>query len=513
MNQNDTPQHTSQQPSASSSSYPAVNPQSNNDEIDLLDLMRSIWSQRGLVIGIMLISVLAVLSFHFSKATFSVASRIDYPISLSFLQNGKLNYPNGSAFSPRDLTASSVLLEAVEKSGVEVNLSDLQEALITQQSNSLLQKGEQKLTDMLANAKTPDDIRTAAEQSLKNLKDLGLGYLTVSLDLTKVSLTQQQASVLLQNIVDAWAKQCISRGLMDINITRPMVAFAATNGNNLIDNYDRATSYLKSLKVAVAQLTKLSGSNSLVVNGMTLEDIHRRIEALGTRDISPLRGFAYTNSDVLSKSDSAIQVRLFSRQRLLNLEHERLTKLIASYDLALEQLGSSNQQQMGASVQRGQNTQSGQGNAAQFDQSFLDSLLQLGTRLGAVDTRKQLFERRIAAVEELLSLEKEISILNGTVDDKAMNINPEVILKGALVDIAKSLNEIQQDITKFVDATRELTIGNHTQVYTASSAPQVRGGLMQLAPKFVLMLVLGAVLGLFLGLFVALIRSALLKSK
>ena len=226
-----------------------------------------------------------------------------------------------------------------------------------------------------------------------------------------------------------------------------------------------------------------------------------------------MRGFAYTNSDVLSKSDSAIQVRLFSRQRLLNLEHERLTKLIASYDLALEQLGSSNQQQMGASVQRGQNTQSGQGNAAQFDQSFLDSLLQLGTRLGAVDTRKQLFERRIAAVEELLSLEKEISILKGTVDDKALNINPEVILKGALVDIAKSLNEIQQDITKFVDATRELTIGNHTQVYTASSAPQVRGGLMQLAPRFVLMLVLGAVLGLFLGLFVALIRSALLKSK
>ncbi len=502
--------------------YPAVNSnvQSSNtnssvndDEIDLLDLLRSIWSQRGLVIGCMLVAVLAVLSFHFSKATFSVASRVDYPISLSFLSDGKLNYPNGSAFSPRDLMASSVLLDAIEQSAVEITLIDVNNALIIQQSNSLLQKSEQKLTDMLTNAKTPDDIRTAAEQSLQNLKDLGLGYLTLSLDLTELAITQQQGAVLLSNVVDAWAKQSIDRGLMDLTITRPMVAFTATNGNNLIDNYDRASSYLKSLDVAANQLSRLSGSNSLVVNGMTLEDIQRRLNALGDRDISPLRGFAYNNSDVLSKTNSAIQVRLFSRQRLLNLEHDRLTKLIASYDLALEQLGSTNQQNLGAANQGSQQNQGGQGNAAQFDQSFLDSLLQLGTRLGAVDTRKQLFNSRIKAVEELLSLEKEIAILKGSADEKTLDINPEAVLKDALQDIAKNLNEAQQDITKFVDATREITIANHTQVYTASTAPQVRGGLMQLAPKFVLMLVLGAVLGLFLGLFIALIRSALLKNK
>lgn len=516
MSQNDTPlqpSNVSHSSSASSNAYPAVNQTGNNDEIDLLDLLKNIWSQRGLVIGCMLIAVLAVLTFHFSKATFSVASRIDYPISLSFLSDGKLNYPNGSAFSPRDLIASNVVLEAIENSGLELSLNDLQEALITQQSNTLLEKGEQKLTVLLANAKTPDDIRAAAEQSLQNLKDLGLGYVTVSLDLTELSLTQQQGSVLLQNMVDAWAKQSIDRGLMDITVTRPMIAFTLTDNGNLIDDYDRASKYLKSLKVAADQLSELAGLNSLVVNGMTIEDIHRRLNALGDRDISPLRGFAYTNSEVLSQSDPAIQMRLFSRQNLLNLEHDRLTKLIASYDLALEQLGSSNQQQMGISSQRGQQSQGGQGNSAQFDQSFLDSLLQLGTRLGAVDTRKQLFERRIKAVEELLSLEKEISILKGTSSDKAISINPDVILKGALVDIAKSLNEMQQDITKFVDATREVTIANHTQVYTASTAPQVRGGLMQLAPRFVLMLVLGAVLGLFFGLFIALIRSALLKSK
>lgn len=494
--------------------YPAVNSNpSHDDEIDLLDLLKSIWSQRGLVIGCMLIAVLAVLSFHFSKATFSVANRIDYPVSLSFINSSELSYPNGTAFSPRDLVANSVLLQAIEESGLQLALPDLHNALVTQQSNTLLAKGEDKLNSLLTNAKTPEDIRAAAETSLQSLRDLGLGYITLSLDLTSLSLTPQQGAMLLQNVVDVWAKQVIDRGLMDVTISRPMVAFDAINGNNLIDNYDRASMYLKSLQVAADQLSQQSGMKSLLVNGMTLEDIQRRLNALGDRDIGPLRGFAYNNSALLSKNNSTIEVRLFSRQRLLNLEHERLSKLIASYDLALEQLGSSNQQTLGASAQRSQQGQGGQGNSAQFDQSFLDSLLQLGTRLGAVDTRKELFERRINAVEELLSLEKEISILKGTSAESITDLDPKAVLQDALVGIAKNLNDIQQDIAKFIDATRELTIANHTQVYSASSAPQVRGGLMQLAPKFVLMLVLGAVLGLFLGLFIALIRSALLKSK
>lgn len=361
MSRNDTSQHSP----AASNTYPTVNSQVNNDEIDLLDLMRSIWSQRGLVIGCMLIAVLAVLSFHFSKATFSVASRIDYPVSLSFIGgDSELVYPNGTGFSSRDLVSNAVLLEAIKQTGLELSLTKLQGALHVHQSNSLLGKAEAELTTVLTNAKTPENIQTAAQKSLKELRDLGLGYVTLSIDLTKVSLNEQQGAVLLTNIVDAWAKQSINRGLMDMTITRPMVAFAAINGGNVIDNYDRASSYLDSLQVAATQLSELSGLNSLVVNGMTIEDIQRRLNALGTRDINPLRGFAYTNSDILSKSDAAIQVRLFSRQRLLNLEYERLTKLIESYDLALDQLGSNTpQQQIGATASRGQKSQGSQGNA------------------------------------------------------------------------------------------------------------------------------------------------------
>jgi len=488
----------------------AIRNDGGNDEIDLLDLLKSIWSQRGLIIGFMLISVLAVLSFHFAKASFTTVKSIDYPITVSFLKENRFNYPSGVAFSPRDLITSDVLQNTVLQLDSHIALADLEKAIAVKSSNSLLKAAEGKLKKLLENAKTPEDIATAAKENLHNLQELGRGYITLSLDLAKLKITAQQGSLLLETVAQEWARLSIERGLMNLDIDRPLVPFIIKEGSNLIDDYDQAASYLKSLNIAVAQLSSLSGSSSLIVNNMSLADLERRLDSLGDRDIGPLREFAYSNSDSLSHSDMAIQVRLFARQRLLNLEHDRLTKLIASFDVAAEQLGANIKQQQYPGSNSSNGSQSG---TAQFDKSFLDSLIQLGTKLSAVDTRKQLFDRRMKAVDSLLGLEKEIAILKGASADKVLKIDPVVILGGALITIKDDLNEVQKNIGHFVDAVRELTLNSNSQVYIADTAPQVRGGFMQLAPRFAMFVVLSAILGLFLGVFVALIRSALLKSK
>lgn len=483
------------------------------DEIDLLDLIKNIWSQRGLIIGIMLIAVLGVLSFHFAKASFSTAQSIDYPISISFIKENSYSYPSGVAFSPRDLITNDVLQNTLVELGLELGVDKLGEAIDVKSSNSILKQAELKLSALLENAKTPDDIRLQAEENLHSLRELGRGYVTLTINLSDLNITPQQGSLLLETAVNEWAQLSIDRGLMNTDISRPLIPFAIKDGSNLIDNYDQAASYLRSLNTAVDELAELSGSGSLVVNNMSIEDLRRRLSALGDRDIGPLRGFAYSNSDTLSNSDLAIQVRLFARQRLLDLEHVRLVKLIGSYDLAVEQLGSNIKQQQYPGASEGSSQGSNQGSSAQFDKSFLDSLIQLGTKLSAVDTRKLLFDRRMEAVDQLLSLEKEISILKGASEDKVISINPVDILQGALVKIKDDLNEVQINVGQFVDAIREITLNSNSQVYIANSAPQVRGGLMQVAPRFAMFVVLSAILGLFLGVFVALIRSALLKSK
>jgi hypothetical protein len=481
----------------------------NRDEIDLVDLIKSIWSQRGLVVGFMLMAVLAVLSFHLSKASFSSANSVDYPISVSFLKENRFNYPSGVSFSPRDLITSDVLQNAIVKLDRDIDLADLEKAIGVKSSNSLLKQAESRLKTLLEDVKTPEDISAAAKSNLHNLQELGRGHITISLDLDKLDISAHQGSLLLEDVVQEWARLSIRRGLMNLDIDRPIVPFVIKENSNLIDDYDQAASYLGSLNVAVGQLSSLSGSGSLIVNNMSIADLERRLHSLGARDIGPLREFAYSNSDTLSHLNLAIQVRLYARQRLLNLDHDRLTQLIASFDIAAEQLGANIKQQYPGSA----TSNASQSSTAQFDKSFLDSLIQLGTKLSAVDTRKQLFERRMKAVDQLLDLEKEIAILKGASADKVLKIDPVVILSGALINIKDDLNEVQQNIGYFVDAVRELTLNSNSQVYIADNAPQVRGGYMQLAPRFALFVVLGGVLGLFLGIFVALIRSALLKSK
>ena len=208
------------------------------DEIDLLDLIKNIWSQRGLIIGIMLIAVLGVLSFHFAKASFSTAQSIDYPISISFLKENSYSYPSGVAFSPRDLITNDVLQNTLVELGLEVGVDKLGKAIDVKSSNSILKQAELKLSALLENAKTPDDIRLQAEENLHDLRELGRGYVTLTLDLADLSITAQQGVLLLETAVNEWASLSIDRGLMNTDISRPLIPFAIKDGSNLIDNYD-----------------------------------------------------------------------------------------------------------------------------------------------------------------------------------------------------------------------------------------------------------------------------------
>ena len=154
---------------------------------------------------------------------------------------------------------------------------------------------------------------------------------------------------------------------------------------------------------------------------------------------------------------------------------------------------------------------SGQGNL-QLEQSVFDSLLQMGTKLGAVENRNKLFDRRTKAVEDLLALEKEMAILMGVAGSAYGDLNPTEILKSALPSIEQRLNSIQQDVDAFFNAYRDISLQSGAQLYSAQAAPQVRGGFAVSVKKMMKYAVLAAVLGLMLGIMVALIRAAMINS-
>jgi hypothetical protein len=347
-------------------------------------------------------------------------------------------------------------------------------------------------------------MRSAASTALEDMQVQSRSHITVSLNLQKAGLTSQEGRVLVADILETWARMTIDRGMTNVDIDRPLTSFVVAESTNLIDIYDNAANYLNSLKNAVKALSALPGSGSMIVDGYTLEDVRRELVTLDDTDISPLRSFAYTSSAGLSSKNAAIKVRLFSRQRLLGLEHERLTKLIDSYDKALAQL---TQSSVSDQLKSGRSEMMG---GAQFDQSFLNSLLDLGSKLGGVQIRDELFKRRTKAVEDLLSLEKEMAILNGTPDNVFDDLDADAILRASVSGITENLNTLQKQLNNFIAAYREQILQSGGRLFVADAAPAIRDGNVQLSTKIGLHLALGIILGGMLGMMAALIRAAMI---
>lgn len=472
-----------------------------DDEIDLLELMRSLWQQRGLILGVALFCALAVLVFHLSKATFAVAQKVEQPISLVFL-NAQGKYPNGTVFSPRDIISSRVINAVASEHGIASDV--LGRAISIEYSNSLLKEGEEKLAKLLDNAKQPEDIRLATKEALAKLRAETRSAVTISLDLTKAKVPAEEGKQLILEVLNVWSQQVIRRGFMNADIGYPAQAYKLSESSNIIDSFEDLSQYADSLEKSIKALSSLAGAQSLLVKGQSLSDLERELRTLVSADINPLRSFAYSNSAAISAQNDYMLIRVQSRKRLLELEHARLVKLADSYTQALNQLLQSDDAKPTSSGQS-QNI----GNA-QFDQSFFNSLLDLGNKLSNVEIREQLYKKRIETIEKKLNLEKEIDILGGADRGNSDYSAPDIVkmLTETLRGIAQEIGVIQHQLGGFIVAYREQTLSSGSNLYIADAAPQVRGNGIQISKKAGLTLALGLVLGLMLGVMAALIRAA-----
>lgn len=483
---------------------PATHVSQYDDEINLGELFLNVWRQRGLVVGITLIAVLAALIFHFSKATFAIPNKASYGISLTF--NDKGTYPNGSVFSPNDLIANQVIKNTLETLEIESSVERIRRALSVSYSNDLLEKSENKLSQMLSNAKNPADVIQAANEAISDLRSQSRSFLTVSLDLKQANLTADTGRTLLTELVDTWAKTSIDKGLTTADISRPFSEFKVAEKSNLIDNFEDAASYLSALKAASDQLAKQDGVNTLIVNGKTLQDMRRNLASIENNDIIPLRAYAYSNSIYLADKDPLIKIRLDSRERLLKLEHKRLTQQLAVHNKVLDDLSSQklDRNALGNTSMRTSETA--------MDESLLNSMIDLGSKLSNVELREMLITEILKLNDQLLNLEKEIEILLGA-NEKNGNRKPVQILTEAINKVAEDLNIYTKQLNSFLMDYSMQVMQNTGRLYISETGISVSGGGLQISKKIALHTALALVLGGMLGLLIALLRSAFLNNR
>jgi len=483
----------------------------HDDEISLTDLMLAIWRQRGLVIGLGLIVMLLFLVFAGKSALVAAPTSVSYSIVLPFAQKFDeedpiRRYPNGAPFSVNDLISFEILQAVAPSFSEELDLDQFTERLSVSPSMELIELAEEKLTKTLGNAKTPDAVRQAAQEALQQLQYEGHQYATLTFDLVGKGgvVSSEQGAKILEAIVKTWAESTVERGLMGagIDILLSPIDFGANS--NVLASYDLAREYVTSMALTVGQLKKLDGSQGAVVGGMTLTDVERKLKALKIDTIEPLHEFAYSNISVLKSVDAAFKVKFESRLRLLEIERDRLKKLIASYDQILVDL-------IGSAEANFAGKEGIQSDVATYDQSFLNSMLDLGSKLDAVDVRKTTLNSRARSIKDLITLEKEIAILKG--GKRNSHVDAEAVLKQSLPDIQNEVNAILKSLKAFGDAVSRQSLESEANVYVANSKPAVKGGYLKIMPRAAVFTVISLMLGLMLGVVVALIRQAMLQRK
>lgn len=490
-------------------------PAYQNDAVDLTEIFRGLFRQRGLVIATILLCILSALAFQLSKVAFYAPKSVDYPIALEFVTSDSNTYPNGAAFSRDDLIVPTVIRAALEKIQLKANVGEVAEALSVSGSNALIRAGEVALLDKLKDKKLAEDVLAETRTALTNLKRSAASYVTISLNLEKIKLSEKDASAFLTALVSEWAEETKEKGLINPDIPYPNAIFVVNPSTNLVDNYDNLSDYTRSLQASVETLSKYSGSDTLSTDGKSLKDISIDLAAIYDNDIAVMRTYSYSTISLTASDDPLTEIQIVAQKRVKELQKQEIAKRIRVYDELLERLNNQQlpQQQIGFD---GVTVNSGGGGGTQLETGVLNELMELGSRVSSTDLKKDIINKRIAASEELFTIEREIAIISGENFEKGVSGNRAEIIKMMPLVLENAVNKVnknQQLFSRLVKAFAVMRLSKSANLYSAIDVPYVSNKFGFQLKKTVMILAIAGFMGFAIGCVLALFRVALLSRK
>ncbi|PIE74340.1 MAG: hypothetical protein CSA19_00245 [Deltaproteobacteria bacterium] len=480
-----------------------------NDEIDLSALFKNLLRQRGLIVGFALLFTLLGGAFQFSKLAFYVPKTLNYPIAVEFSSAVKGFYPNGSTFSFRDILEPENVKDALAETKIKLDLKSLLNSLSVQHSNKLFSDTEELLLAQLGQKKLPKDQVEATQKALEALRESAKMYATLSLDFSKVKLSNHDAEKLLHSIVSHWADNALRKGLIKPNISYPEQTFTYDEKAIVIDSYDELVAYTRNLQEAVQSLSELPASDTVVFEGQSLNDVSRKLNDVFVNDVKVMQSYVYSISSILVKENELLGIRIFSQHRVKKFAKEELEKTIKSYDDVLAKLDYSSEKNISTQL-----SLQGEKSQTNMDSSVLTELLSLGSKVSSSDLRKDIVNKRIEAAKKLFLIEKEIEMIEGGVDTETTVNHDKVVasIPKMLKETVDEVNELQKVFAGLVSEYEKISLNKSSALYSPISDAYVGNPLELPIKKTLIVLVAATLLGLCLGGVVALMRVAFSSS-
>lgn len=154
-------------------------------EISLKELFEAIWSRKFFISALAILGL--ILAFLGATIYDNNTSTVETYVNINWTGLSQGEYPNGEQFNYTDLAASTILLEAIELSGYDLDVSDVQQNL--------------NITPVV-----PTSVFTMIQQKLEEGEQVSY-YATdynLSLNNAALNLSVEEGSVLITNVVTAF---------------------------------------------------------------------------------------------------------------------------------------------------------------------------------------------------------------------------------------------------------------------------------------------------------------------
>ena len=492
-----------------------------DDEIDLRDLVLPLFQHKWLIIAIAIACTMLGSIYHLGRYTFTYPEEYRLPIAFVFSGATEGEFPNGNKFSANDVIASQILRRVYDGNSdlaSTVSYADFVEAVSIRYGFSAIDFLENYVSNLADSDRkvTVEQFNERVEQYMQVLGQKNRNTATITLDNSRLRLSQNVISRVLKSIASTWSAFSIDqRGVLDKFSTFSASPIPAdTNSQdiflvvNILDDIAKTTTD----QLALFALEPGASSFTLPDDGYSYQDLQTELDLLTKYQLNLMKNLI-TNEIIRSdiRDDTLRGEYVAARLKQLKSRENELTRIITVYEESIDQFDKlvNSPAATDASISRGTTIYS-----PQYNENFVNTMLDLGSKLADPEFRKQLIQTKIEISTDLEEIRTEIALFDSEGDsggdgysELAQDLTKE------LKNIKSQLERIRSDAARLIQAYNQNANSNSAELYQSLGDVEKFAGYKLINSTIYKILAAAFVLGLFLGVVVVFVRKMLAAPK
>jgi hypothetical protein len=447
------------------------------DEISLTDIAVKLWQRRGLIVILPLLAGLLGVIAVFVMATQARMPVVSY-LNLTGIEKGA--YPNGVAFSPKDMQAPEVLAALASRLGIAPD-KDLNEAINVSFSSpmtaGIIKKYNDKLGQKGLNSAEIDAINAALDEELKRATQKTA---RISIDYQSLGISAEEGAEMAMLLPKLWAEIFTTQFRVLDNTKLSGASQATALSLNTSIGVLEASNYIEMMITAMEILEEDSRLSAIQTDaGITPADLKTRIVNFNNIYLSAILSRNLGADDALTK---------FYQQDLV-LKIEKVNEEIRGVNESIMSI----QMVINGETAQSMDRPSYQSDRVQVTGDAIGEIVELVNRSSLSEYLTELYKAKSELILERANLNMQAKKINNRVD-----------FTGELITAAQvQLDKLNETYIDLLVRAREMNRQNSGTLYQALGEPVKIGSA--LPSRAILIVALSVMIGGFIAVVAALI--------